>query len=254
MDNDRLEGIRNTLKPMRVRLFGHEIYQQLETLEDLQEFMEHHVFAVWDNMMQLKALQRLLSCTDNNWAPTEYPQSTGLINQLIAQEESDNGPEGEYISHFDLYRKAMQQAGAQTFRIERFLQLLREGYSFEDALQRINLPESIQKYLQINRSICEQKKPHEILAAYFLGREDVIPQLFHRLADDLLEQYPDKLKTLHDYLTRHIEGPRHDHQLAAALQELCGEDETKWNEAALAAKRALEGRYALWDGILLIAV
>jgi hypothetical protein len=33
------------------------------------------------------------------------------------------------------------------------------------------------------------------------------------------------------------------------VQELCGNDEAKWREAAHAAEQALEARLALWDGI-----
>jgi hypothetical protein len=33
--------------------------------------------------------------------------------------------------------------------------------------------------------------------------------------------------------------------------ELCGDDDTKWNEASIAVKEALNARIALWDGILI---
>jgi hypothetical protein len=34
------------------------------------------------------------------------------------------------------------------------------------------------------------------------------------------------------------------------VSELCGDDESKWKEAAEAAKKALKMRYLLWDAIV----
>jgi hypothetical protein len=36
----------------------------------------------------------------------------------------------------------------------------------------------------------------------------------------------------------------------AMLEGLCGEDEVKWQVAALAARDALEARIVLWDGVV----
>ena len=251
----RIERIRFTLKPLRVRLFGHEIYQQMETMEDLREFMEHHVFAVYDNMSQLKALQRTLSFGKNDWIPTPYTNTLRIVNEMALEDECDEF-EGAYLSHFELYRKAMQQAGATTHLVDRFLVLLQEEDELYAALDKIGLPESIKLYLKINWEISNSGKPHAMAAAFFLGREDVIPELFHKIGGDLLFQHPAKLSIMKQYLERHtdVDHEKKNRHIQTVLEELCGEDETKWKEAEIAAKSVLDARFALWDGMLLLSV
>jgi Protein of unknown function (DUF3050) len=52
-----MEQLRSTIQPRRQALLNHPIYQDLRTAAALRTFMEHHVFAVWDFMSLLKALQ-----------------------------------------------------------------------------------------------------------------------------------------------------------------------------------------------------
>lgn len=251
----RIEQIRFTLKPLRVRLFAHEIYQQMETLEDLREFMEHHVYAVWDNMSQLKALQNTLSCVNNIWTPTPYKKTLRVINELALEDECDQFGD-EYYSHFELYRNAMQQAGANFYLVDRFLALLQQEKDLYKALEKISLPESIKLYLKVNWDISHSGQPHKMAAAFFLGREDVVPELLHKLGQDLMFYHPRELAFMKDYLERHTKTDRELHNLhvQTVLEELCGDDEQKWQEAETAAKAVLDARFALWDGMLLLSL
>ena len=85
----RLEALRNDIKPLRDQLINHPLYGQIKSLPDLNVFMEHHVFAVWDFMSLLKSLQRQLTCIDIPWIPKGNAATRYLINEIVTGEESD---------------------------------------------------------------------------------------------------------------------------------------------------------------------
>ncbi|MGI4830847.1 MAG: DUF3050 domain-containing protein, partial [Janthinobacterium lividum] len=95
-----IEMIEARLAPLRARLAAHPLYPGIRTPEQLRVFMESHVFAVWDFMSLLKALQGALTCVDVPWVPTRFPASRRFINEIVLGEESDEY-EGRPASHFE---------------------------------------------------------------------------------------------------------------------------------------------------------
>ena len=129
-----LEQLQHSLRPLREQLVKHEVYRSIETQNDLRTFMEHHVFAVWDFMSLLKALQIRLTGVTLPWTPQGDPNIRRLINEIVLEEESDEDGQGGYISHFELYRTAMAQCGADTSKIDKFVERLgrrREGFRYD---------------------------------------------------------------------------------------------------------------------------
>ena len=55
----------------------HPLPEAIVSIADLRVFVEHHVFAVWDFMLLLKALQQHLAPSGVPWVP---PQHLSLIH------------------------------------------------------------------------------------------------------------------------------------------------------------------------------
>lgn len=125
MPQDFIQELQAHLRPARQRMVDHSLYCNIQSLGNLRVFMEYHVFAVWDFMSLLKALQRDLTCTTLPWVPTSNPATRRLINGIVLEEEAD--PEGRPTSHFELYLRAMQECGADTAPVQRLLAMLAAG-------------------------------------------------------------------------------------------------------------------------------
>jgi hypothetical protein len=211
--------------------------------------MEHHVFAVWDFMCLLKALQRHLTCIDLLWHPTNDAACRRLINSLVLEEESDE-IDGVPISHFEVYLQAMREAGANLGPITRFLNALARNLSLEASLDVAEAPAAARKFVRTTFALIETCRPAVVCAAFTLGREQAIPDVFSALLE-FLPGGSDKLPALDLYLRRHIEldGEDHGPKALAMLSSICGEDASRWQDATAAAQCALEARIALLSGI-----
>jgi len=245
------DPISSAIEPLRTSLREHPLYPRLQTLENLQVFMEHHVFAVWDFMSLLKTLQRRLTCVNVPWVPQGEPAVRALINEIVLGEESDRSPDGRPNSHFELYLEAMHEAGATTTAMDEFICLLCDGVEVEAALAKVRAPECVRDFLAGTFQIIREGKIHAVAAAFTYGREDLIPSMFGELVGSLNTQFPGKVETLRYYLERHIQldGDEHGELGRQMVASLCGNDPLRWEEAREAAVRVLEQRLALWDGI-----
>lgn len=247
----QLQKLIQTVSPERELLLSHPIYQELKTLRDFRTFMEYHVFAVWDFMSLLKSLQIKLTGVSLPWMPSSDPLISRLINDIVLAEETDEDGKGGYCSHFELYLRAMKEAGASTELIEKLLAGIKSGEPIEAVLIRLDLPQFIQEFVLTNYRMALFGKPHEVAASFTLGREDLIPDLFRQLVQELIKSEPEGLSTLAYYFDRHIHLDEEEHgPLAWRMVELLiAGDEVKSSEAEVAAREALEVRKVLWDGI-----
>src|ERR1700723_1700471 len=128
------------LAALRAGLLEHSVYSEVASVEDLRRFMEDHVFAVWDFMSLLKRLQQDLTCTKVPWFPADNARAARLINDIVIGEETDVDPDGSYISHLDLYLRAMADVGASTRQFDAFRSLARAGASMEAARAQTEVP------------------------------------------------------------------------------------------------------------------
>jgi len=239
------------LAPIRERLLAHPLYEEVNSVRRVQIFMEHHVFAVWDFMSLLKRMQQLVTCVAVPWVPRPQADLARFINEIVLGEECDSDANGGYASHYELYLEAMRECGAQTTQIESFVQKIVAGVDPFTALQVTSIPEGVRAFVASNLQLAMSGKPHQVAAAFFFGREDVIPEMFSRVAVGLRQQGK-PVERLVYYVDRHIEldGDEHGPLAQKLLESLCGEDPIRWAEATSTAVATLESRVSLWDATL----
>jgi hypothetical protein len=230
------------------RLQHHPVWERLRSIEEVRSFMEHHVWAVWDFMSLLKSLQAELAPTRVPWVPPGDADSARFINEIVVGEESDQGPDGRPASHFEIYLEAMKAAGARTDPITSFLMTLTHGEPYHQVIERLSLPSGVHEFVRATFEFCRASLPERV-AAFTMGREEIIPSMFGAALRGLPER--GKLEGFIWYLQRHvvIDGDRHGPLAARLFEKICLTEPSR-SVALKAARRALELRLALWDGVI----
>jgi Protein of unknown function (DUF3050) len=251
MSSPQIDRIRSRLAPLRDALLSHPIYDRIDGIEALRLFMEGHVFAVWDFMSLLKALQRRLCCVVVPWTPPANPAACRLVNQIVLAEESDEDDEGNASSHFEIYRRAMRRCGAETVLIDSFIEEIRDGREVRSAIDVVGLPEPVRRFVGHTFGVIEGGDVCAIASAFAFGREGLLPDMFRRIVSELNTAPGANLGVFRYYLDRHIELDDSDHGPMAErlVEDLCGDDPARWRSAEEAAVRSLEARMDLWDAI-----
>jgi hypothetical protein len=247
-----IETINAKIEPQKELLLHHPLYKKVQTIEDLQCFLENHVYAVWDFMSLLKALQAKLTCTTTPWFATKNPETRYLINEIVLAEESDLSIDGRRLSHYEMYIEAMQSCGANTTGIEHFLSEVDSLQNIFVAIKKSSLHPNIKNFLDFTFKVIEEGKAHKIAAAFTFGREDLIPSMFTEILKNFQENFPKTdLSKLIYYFERHIELDADEHGPMAMkmITELCGDSEQKWVEVEEVSILALEKRIGLWNAI-----
>ncbi len=247
---DSYQGLFRRIAPERERLLAHAVYGAVAAPEALRTFMEAHVFAVWDFMSLLKALQRALTCVEVPWTPPRSRVAARLINEVVLGEESDEVRPGETMSHFELYVEAMREVGADTGPITRFVASVGRGTSVGAALDAARLPLHVRAFVEHTLATAACGEEERIAASFLIGREDLVPAMFRKMLPSV--EKTGRAVSLRLYLVRHIEVDEGEHGPLARrlLSELCAGDESRWRRATEAARSAIHARLGLWDGVV----
>ncbi len=246
-----LDWIEHNIKGLREQLTHHRLYTLLAEVEDIQVFMEKHVYAVWDFMSLLKALQNHLTCNTIPWKPVKNAKTARFINEIVFGEESDVNELGVPKSHFEMYLEAMQEVGANTDKILSIVDSTNSLADIFDIFSKANLKKAEQEFLEFTFNLIQTNAIHKIAAAFTFGREDLIPDMFIEIINKSNQEAGKGFPKLSYYLKRHIEidGDEHGPLSLEMVSELCGQDDKKWEEATTVAVEALQKRIELWDEI-----
>jgi len=247
----KIENLEHELQPLREKLKNHPLYAQLESVEDIKTFMESHIYAVWDFMSLLKALQQHLTCVSLPWHPADDTSVARFINEIVLEEESDFNEEGEPKSHFEMYLDAMQEVQADTQKAEAIISSFTDLKTISNQIEGAELNRAEKNFLQFTFQVINSQQPHRIAAAFTFGREDLIPDMFLGIIEQSGEKGASNYKKLEYYLKRHIEldGDEHGPLALRMIKALCGTDDKKWNDVLQYSKQALQFRIELWDSI-----
>jgi hypothetical protein len=249
---DTIQKIKRELEPLRDSLLNHPVYHAIDNLSQLHSFMQYHVFAVWDFMSLLKALQQSLGVWEVPWLPPGDPPAVRFVNEIVLGEESDEDGRGEYASHFEIYRRAMRQCNASTTQIDWFIECLKAKQPVGSALELVGAEVPVKQFVLQTFSTINSGEAVAVAAAFLFGREDLLPDIFQRVVRRLNIDEGGRLTVFQYYLERHIEidGDQHGPLAEKLLASMCGQDKQRWEMARVAAYKALEARKSLWDGIV----
>ena len=241
--NPKINILNSNLTKYREEIVNHALYKKLNSVEDIAVMMEYHVYAVWDFMSLLKALQSLLTCTTSPWKPVGDGKIRQLVNSIVLEEESDVDKENNPLSHYEMYIDAMKQCGANTSAIE----------SFVANVSATNIPsvnDGVDAFLNTTFDVIDSNETHKIASAFTFGREDLIPYMFTAIVNEY--NTANNLDKFVYYLERHIEldGGEHGPLALELISNLCGDDDNKWKEVEETAIACLVARKKLWDSIL----
>lgn len=247
-----IHNVLEAIKPYQNQLLKHNLYKRIDHIDHLKPFLKYHVFAVWDFMSLLKALQKQLTCVELPWIPSGNPETRYLINEIVLAEETDINIDGKRQSHFEMYLDAMESLDVDTSQIRHFLKSLSHTKDVYNTIQNSDLNKALKTFLNFTFEIGFSENAHQIAAAFTFGREDLIPNLFTEILKNFQNNLPNyNLDKLVYYFERHIELDEDEHGPMALkmIEELCGDNEQKWLEVEQVAILALEKRIQLWDAI-----
>ena len=190
------------------------------------------------------------------WVPRGDSSVQRFINDIVLEEESDEGiplKDGTvtYSSHFELYVKSMEEVKVGSSKdVEKFIDTVIND-SLESALFDPNVPEAAREFMNTTFDFIKSDKPHVIAAAFALGREHIIPEMFRALLNKM-NITKEQAEVFHYYLERHIEldTDHHGPMSLLMLVLLCDNDSEKIKEAEQAAIDAVKARIKFWDGVL----
>ena len=246
---DNLESNKKKLNDLRHKITAHPLFENKLERRDICKFMESHIFAVWGFMSILKSLQKMITPNNLPWIPNENTKNglVNFVNEIILCEESDFIEGIGFISHFEIYLLAMKNMGAKTDQLDKLTSIIADkGYN-EKYLDDVDTSDEVKSFLKYDLDVSLNGTLPEIVGAFTLGREKVIPNMFSYILPAIKETSTST--HLITYLERHIDidGDRHGPLSMKLLNASC--DRKQLSLAYATAIKSLELRLLVWDKV-----
>jgi hypothetical protein len=144
----------------------------------------------------------------------------------------------------------MEEIGIDTTWLKKWPELV-ESIGWSNAITHPCVPKPAQYFMTVTKSFVDSDKPWVICSALALGREDLLPEQFQSVLDQL-ESISIPSDVFKWYLARHVEIDSGEHGPAARklLEELCNKDPIREQEATEAALQAIAAREKFWNMII----
>jgi hypothetical protein len=214
----------------------------------MQLFMENDVFTCWDCMCLIKALYGKIVSVGVPWFPPKDAFSAALLCNILAEEESDIAEDRHtHASHFEIYNSAMKQAGANTKPITDFMSRLAARESPSQALRLCGTTPFVQKYVSTTLEFIELEA-HQLASAFAFGREALTPSMFipfvQHIRNSGLAEGKKNLSGIIYFFERHVQLDSDNHfpKMVKMLENLCGDDSTKWREVEIVGTQAVQAK------------
>ncbi|ESN91322.1 hypothetical protein HELRODRAFT_165336 [Helobdella robusta] len=184
--NNFYEQLQRETSNDRDKMVKHELFSNVKNLKDVKIFMENHSYAVYDYMTLLKSLQQRFTCVKSAWAPPKNQIAARLINEIVLAEETDEIEPKAFMSHYELYLKAMTQLGANTKPVIALTKAMEQTNDPKKALKAARnegASDHALKFLEETFQISfDTNIPDYVVATYFLfARKDPIPDMFRMI-------------------------------------------------------------------------
>lgn len=237
------------INALKAELENHSLLvtSTIQSIDDLQIFMYHHVYAVWDFMSLLKSVQHNIVPSGDLWLPNKGSRSdiARMVNEIVLCEESDIHPSGGSISHYDLYLLSMLEIGCDISHVEHFIDQIDRG----GKIRNVCSSKPATEFMKTTFDMID-RGPHCAAASFAYGRETAIPAMFTRILGQL-DTSKVNAPMFHYYLQRHIDvdGDEHGPMSEKLVEYFCKDDPKLVYEAEIAAIESIQARIDLFDSI-----
>lgn len=246
-----IELIKKELNPYYKRLNTHPIYNSLNNSKSIINFMQCHIYSVWDFMNLLKYLQNHLTCLSVPWKPYHNAKLTRLINEIVLEEESDI-IDSNPTSHFMYYVEALKVLDKSCTHITQFLNDLNSNIGYKKLITKSYIPKPANKFMKTTYEFCNTSVL-EAAAAFTFGRENLVPTLFNPIIEEIKRSKNEQLTKFSTYLQRHIQLDGEEHsKLSLEMITSLANTESDWEKIKIAAKKSLTAREIFWNEINLV--